>query len=226
MTTTVDPFSAGHNLRAMRILYSLAVATILAAPSPAQEQRPIVTPSISTYTLQPGDVLRVEVWGQEQFSGQFQIDENGKFHYPLLGDIDTRNLSVAQVRDSVRAGLETLFNAPFVTVTPLFRVAVLGEVRSPGLYTVDPTLTAIDVVAMAGGANQDGNTSRIRLLRLAEQEEMSVEDAMRGRTLAEIGIRSGDQVFVPRKAITTTEWFLIVQIAQLALSLAIFINTM
>ncbi len=208
---------------------SLAVTLLLAAfaiPSSAQEQRPLVTPSVSTYTLRPGDILRIEVWGRDEFSGQFQIDENGRFLYPVLGDFDTRGLSVAQVRDSIRAGLETLFNAPFLTVTPLFRVAVLGEVRSPGLYTVDPTLTAIDVVALAGGANQDGNTNKIRLLRSDGETRLNVEQAMRGLTLAEIGIRSGDQVFVPRKPITMAEWYLIVSLAHIALSVAIFINTM
>lgn len=204
------------------LLLLLAAVTV---PSLAQEQRPLVTPNVSAYTLRPGDILRIEVWGREEFSGQFLIDENGRFHYPVLGEFDIQGLTVAQVRDSVRAGLETLFNAPFLTVTPLYRVAVLGEVRSPGLYTVDPTLTAIDVVALAGGASQDGNTSKIRLLRAGGEAELNIEQAMRGLTLAEIGIRSGDQVFVPRKAITMAEWYLIVALANVALSVAILINT-
>jgi polysaccharide export outer membrane protein len=209
----------------MRFLAAVLLIAAFAASSAAPQQDPIVTSSISDYTLRPGDVLRIEVWGREEFSGQFQIDENGRFRYPVLGDFDTGELTVAQVRDSIQAGLETLFNAPFVTVSPRFRVAVLGEVRAPGLYTVDPTLTAIDVVALAGGAGPDGNANKIRLVRGGEAAEMGVEEAMRGLTLAEIGIRSGDQVYVPRKSITTQEWFLIVQVAQIALSVAILINT-
>lgn len=209
----------------MRSLTAVLMLTALAAPSTAQQQGPIVTSGVSEYTLRPGDVLRIEVWGRDEFSGQFQIDESGSFLYPVLGSFDTTDLTVAQVRDSIRSGLERLFNAPFVRVTPLFRVAVLGEVRSPGLYTVDPTLTAIDVVALAGGAGPDGNTNKIRLLRGGTASEMGVEQAMRGQTLAEIGIRSGDQVYVPRKSLTTQDWYIIIQLAQLALSVAILINT-
>jgi polysaccharide export outer membrane protein len=209
----------------MRSLAVVLLLAAIAAPSQGQEQRPIVTSSVSEYTLRPGDVLRIEVWGREEFSGQYQIDQNGRFRYPVLGNFDTSELSVAQVRDSLRVGLETLFNAPFVTVSPLFRVAVLGEVRAPGLYTVDPTLTAIDVVALAGGAGPDGNSGKIRLVRGGESSVMGVEEAMRGMTLAEIGIRSGDQVYVPRKGITTQEWFILIQLAQIAISVAILVNT-
>ena len=82
------------------------------------------------------------------------------------------------------------------------------------------------MVALAGGASQDGNTNKIRLLRAGGETRLNVEEAMRGLTLAEIGIRSGDQVFVPRRAITMAEWYLIVSLAHIALSVAIFINTM
>ena len=134
----------------MRTQISVAlIAAIVAGSAFAQEPTSLVTTSVSDYSLRPGDVLVINVWGQEAFSGQFQIDENERFLYPVLGEISTSDLNIAQVRDTLIAGLETLFNNPFVTVSPRFRVSVLGHVSLPGLYTIDPTLTAIDVVAMA-----------------------------------------------------------------------------
>ena len=224
----VDQWAVGYNLWAMRTLNGLVFATVLLAGGAyAQEQRPIITTGISSYTLRPGDVLRINVWGQEDFSGQFQIDEEGRILYPVLGEIDTRNLTIGQLRDTVRAGLETLFTSPFLTITPLFRISVLGYVTSPGLYTVDPTLTPIDVVALAGGPSRGGNLNDIRVLRSGGTASLSFEqESIRGRTLQEVGVRSGDQVFVPRSTFTREDAVLLLQIAQVALTIAIFVNTM
>lgn len=211
-------------MRTLRIVVFLAA--ILAGSAFAQEPTGLITTSVSSYTLRPGDVLQINVWGQDAFSGQFQVDEEEKFLYPVLGEMSTRNLSVSQVRDSLIAGLETLFNNPFVTVSPRFRVSVLGHVMRPGLYTIDPTLTAIDVVAMAGGPSVNGNLNDIRLRRIEATESIDYEAAeTRGRTLQEIGVRSGDQVYVPRGKFTRQDLGLLLQIAQLALTLALLINT-
>jgi polysaccharide export outer membrane protein len=171
-------------------------------------------------------VIVINVWGQEAFSGNFQIDEDGRILYPILGEIDTRNVTVAELRDTIRTGLETLFNNPFLTVTPQFRISVLGHVLTPGLYTIDPTLTAIDVVAMAGGPSRNGDLNDIRIRRRGETSSVAYGDeGMRGRTLHEVGVRSGDQIYVQRRWFTRDDLMLVLQIAQVALTIAIFIST-
>ncbi len=205
---------------------ALLFALIAAGTAFAQEPETLVTTSVASYSLRPGDVLQIGVWGQEEFSGQFQIDENGHFLYPVLGEIDTRDLTVAQLRDTLRTGLETLFSSPFVTVTPRFRISVLGHVVSPGLYTIDPTLTAIDVVAMAGGPSPGGNLNDIRIMRRDGTASINYGDmTARGRTLREVGVRSGDQIFVPRRMFTRQDLSLLLQFAQLSLTLALFATT-
>ena len=211
----------------MRTLKSaVLIAVVFAGSAFAQEPATLVTTGVSSYTLQPGDVLRINVWGQESFSGQFQIDENWRILYPILGEIETRNLTVAQLRDTLRTGLERLFNNPFLTVTPQFRISVLGHVMAPGLYTIDPTLTAIDVVAMAGGPSRNGNLNDIRIRRRGETSSVAYGDeGMRGRTLHEVGVMSGDQIYVQRRWFTRDDLMLVLQIAQVALTVAIFIAT-
>jgi polysaccharide export outer membrane protein len=208
---------------------SLAVAGALlalcGASLPAQQRDPVISAAASSYTLRPGDIIRIGVWGHEDLSGQFQVNEDGKIQYPLIGEIDLRDLTVAQVRDTIRAGLERLFTTPFVTITPLFRIAVLGEIRNPGLYTVDPTLSVLDVVALAGGPTSNGNMERIRLLRSGAETRVSFEDAaVRGRTLQEVGVRSGDEIVVPRRSFTRSDWQVVLQLVQVALTVAVFVN--
>ena len=213
-------------MRTLPLLPLLPLLLTLAAPAAAQEPQGIVTGATAAYRLRPGDVLEIRVWGREEFSGRFQVDENWQIQYPVLGEIDLRDLTVAQVRDSLRSGLEEIFRTPFVTVTPLFRMAVLGEVRSAGLYTVDPTLSVIDVVALAGGPTSDGNMNKIRLLRSGEETRVNFEEeTVRGRTLAEIGVRSGDEIVVPRKWLTRDDLLVLLSLLQVGLSIAILINT-
>ncbi|MCZ6759089.1 MAG: polysaccharide export protein [Gemmatimonadetes bacterium] len=198
---------------------------ICAATAAAAQEEGLITTGSGGYTMRPGDVLRIEVWGRQELTGRFQVDELGNVNYPMLGAISTVGINVAELRDTLRTGLENLFADPFVTITPLFRLAVLGKVRDPGLYTVDPTLTVLDLVALAGGPSADGNMNGTRLLRGGEEIRVNLRrQSLRGQTLQEMGVRSGDQIIVPRKAITAGDLSLFVAVAQLGLSLAILLR--
>ena len=61
--------------RPMRSATVIAALAFSAAPLLAQQNPPaIVSAPAGNYTLRPGDILRVDVWGQQQFSGQFLVD--------------------------------------------------------------------------------------------------------------------------------------------------------
>ncbi len=215
------------------LLVIVALASGAAALA-AQEQGAIFTGGAASYVVNPGDVLRIEVFGRETLTGQFQVDELGNVNYPMLGAINTRGITVAELRDILRSGLENLFASPFVTITPLFRLAVLGDVRKPGLYTIDPTLTVLDVVALAGGPTSVGNLNKTRLIRAKMETTTDSLEAgsaaadalqtLRGRTLQEMGVRSGDRIIIPRKKFTLGDIALYASIAQLGVSIIILLR--
>ncbi len=202
------------------------VGALLLMPAALSGQQagstPVTTGASGSYTLRTGDVLKVAVWGHEEFSGEFAVDETGHLQYPVIGDIEVKDLTVWQLRDRMKQGLEQIFKNPFVTVAPLFRMAVLGEVRNPGLYTVDPTLSVLDVVALAGGPTPAGNMNKIHLLRAGEEAQLSFA---RGRSLQDMGVRSGDQVIVGRKAFAREDVSFFLGVVQVLLSVAILITT-
>jgi polysaccharide export outer membrane protein len=206
----------------------LAAATVAGAdaqnPPPAQNPassaaRPVLpADSASPLAIRPGDVVRILVWAHPELSGEFPIDENYDLLFPLIGAINVRTISVAQLRERLNTDLSQLFQRPFISVTPLFRVAVLGEVLKPGLYPVDPTLTVFDLLALAGGPTRQANSNRMQLIRGGENIRVSVDPAAVARsTLRELGVRSGDQIVVPRSAFTRDDWSLVIQIASLVL---------
>lgn len=210
----------------MRYSTAVLVLCLSSASLSAQQPTGIVSSGQQSYTLRPGDIVDILVWGQPDFSGQFQVDETGRIRYPVLGEVDTRDRTVADVREAIRTGLEEIFNNPFVTITPRFRIAVIGEVRAPGLLTVDPTLSVLDVVALAGGYTTNGKIDDIRLFRGGQELNLGLRtEEMGGVTLQAVGIRSGDQIVVPRKARTLEYLTLILLVSQIALSIAILANT-
>ncbi len=213
------------------LLLAAAIAAVMPTPvasqQPSSQSREIISLSGLSYTLQPGDILRVEVWGRPEYSGLFQVNEEGQIYYPALGIFDAKTVTVGELRDSLLVGLEELFTRPFVSVTPLFRVSVLGRVMRPGLYNVDPTLTIMDVIALAGGPTNVGNMGKIKIFRDGQFTQLSYEtEALLGSTLKEIGIRSGDDIIVPRKLFARDDATMLLQLVSIGLSIAIFINTL
>ncbi len=84
----------------------------------------------------------------------------------------------------------------------------------------------LDIVALAGGATNVGNLGKIRLLRPGSEVQLSFEqESVRGRPLTEIGVRSGDQIMVPRRFFTREDFGIVLALAQIALSVAILITT-
>lgn len=177
---------------------------LAAAPAAAQTAGPAdptaagrMTPE--TVTLRPGDVVRVTIWREDELSGEFFVDEIGRVTFPLLGEVDVSGIPVRELRRQLTERYRQELRNPSIVITPLRRINVLGEVRRPGLYTLDPTLSLAEVVALAGGATETGDINRIRLIRGGQVVRDRVSAA---ESLETMDLRSGDQVFVERRG-----WF-------------------
>jgi len=146
--------------------------------------------------LSPGDIVRVAIWREPDLSGDFVIDEVGIVTLPMLGKVSIRDVPLSQLRDKLIASYAVQLRNPSVTITPLRRVYVLGEVNRPGLYPTDPTLSLAGVLALAGGATSSGDIRRIRVVRNGAVVQSRVDA---GATLNMVNVRSEDQIFVERR---------------------------
>jgi polysaccharide export outer membrane protein len=205
-------------------LAALATAVAVAACGGSRPAPVPLTPvgltgdSAFVLPLRPGDVIRVTVFQHGDVSGDFPIDENWKLVLPMIGEIDVRNMTVPDLRARIRSEMSQLYSRSFITVVPLFRVAVLGEVTRPNLYSVDPTMTIYDVLALAGGTTRDAKMAEMRLIRTGQQVPAPVDAAaLAAATLRELGVRSGDQLIVPRRFWTYEMWIIGLQLVNTAL---------
>ena len=148
--------------------------------------------------LVPGDAIRVTFSREPELNGQFVIDETGTVFLPLIGDMVVTTGTAREIKSALEGEYEARTRNQSVQVVYLRRIRVLGEVRSPGIYHADPTMTLDDIVALAGGAQPDGNLTKVSLLRDGEEVASDI-DLRQG---AAVALHSGDQIFVPK-----TSWF-------------------
>jgi polysaccharide biosynthesis/export protein len=155
------------------------------------------TPGDSLPVLRPGDVVRLRIWREPDLSGDFTINEQGDVVLPKIGLVRLSDGSPEAVKaDLVRRYGQYLRN-PSIDVMVLRRVNVMGAVRNPGLYNVEPTMRVADALAMAGGVDQDGKPEDIRLIRDGQPMQVKMSE----RTmLTDTPLRSGDQLFVPERS--------------------------
>lgn len=181
----------------MRHLLKALLLAVVFLPEVARGQA--ARPKPETFTLGPGDVVRVRIWREPTLDGDFQVDEQSRLTLPLLGTRSVVGLPWVDLRDSLLTAYRRELKAPSVTLTPLRRVYVLGEVARPGLYLADPTLSLAGVVGMAGGASPIGDLRRLRVVR---DGQTIIDRAAIDGQLIQTDIRSEDQVFVDRR-----NWF-------------------
>ena len=174
-----------------------ASPVVLSSPVQAQNDGGQRASSDSASTLRPGDAIRLRIWREPDLSGEFPVDESGVVVFPKLGPHRVTD----QAPDSLKAWVTRSYAAylknPSIEVQVLRRIQVLGAVKNPGLYPVDPTLTVADALALAGGVAPDGEPKKIQLRRDGKSLTRGLKQQ---EVIGSTAIRSGDQLFVPQRS--------------------------
>jgi polysaccharide export outer membrane protein len=144
-----------------------------------------------------GDVIRLKIWQEPDLSGDFPVDENGIVVLPRLGRVKVTSETPESLEARLIAEYRKYLTHESIDVTVLRRIQILGAVRSPGVYPLDPTMTIADAVAAAGGATTEGRSRQVELVRSGERVPVELYAEQR---LADSPIRSGDQLYVPERS--------------------------
>jgi protein involved in polysaccharide export with SLBB domain len=58
------------------------------------------------YTIRPGDVLKITVWGQDDLSKEYPVDDDGFVPFPLLGRVKASGLTTKKLASNLTEALE------------------------------------------------------------------------------------------------------------------------
>lgn len=149
--------------------------------------------------FRPGDKVKVMVWRQEDISGEYQLGSDGCLRMPLISRVAAEGLTADALTDTLVERYSTYIKNPMIIVTPMFRVTILGAVKMPGSYWVSGSENVTDLIAMAGGLAEKAVMERTKITRGEKVIVVNAAQFIRtGKSLQDIGIRSGDIVVVPR----------------------------
>ncbi len=81
----------------------------------------------------------------------------------------------------------------------MIKINILGEVRTPGYYYVTDVEKMTGILALAGGVTGSAATGEIIIIRNDKETEYDMTDLIeKGNTASDIGLQSGDRLFIPR----------------------------
>lgn len=127
-------------------------------------------PAPSTeYRLAKNDKLLIAVWGDEELTTDTIVGPDGKISFPLIGTIQAAGLTVDQLDNEITEKLKKYIRQPEVSVIIKEfagkRVAILGEIVSPGIYKLDRQDRVLELIALAGGFTSDAVLRRVIIIR-------------------------------------------------------------
>jgi polysaccharide export outer membrane protein len=120
------------------------------------------------YRLGPGDKVRVTVFGDDQLSGEFQLDANGAIDMPLIGRVDAQGSTTNELSAAVTQKLsKDYLKDPKVSVevTEYRPFYILGEVKNPGSYPFVNGMRVMNAVALAGGFTYRAREGHMKINR-------------------------------------------------------------
>src|SRR6516164_4477923 len=101
------------------------------------EQQAAVAAASSPAKLQPGDKIRIVVFGEGDLNGEYQVDQAGQISLPLAGTIKVQSMTQAELEQELAQKFHSQYlKSPKVTVTitTLRPYYMMGEVKNPGQF--------------------------------------------------------------------------------------------
>lgn len=127
----------------------------------------IATPQ--NYILGPGDAVYIDIYGASQKTIESTVSPDGEVTIEGFGPVQVSGLTVAQANARLRSTLGARYSSSKIKLTVgqtrSIMINVMGEVKSPGTYTLPAFATVFHALYMAGGTNDIGTMRNIKVYR-------------------------------------------------------------
>lgn len=165
-----------------------------------EPQMNIATPQ--NYVLGPGDQLIIDIYGASQETHTLTVSPDGDVTIPDFGPVHVSGLTVEAAHRRIRSKVGTYFESSDIKVsvgqTRTILVNVMGEVKTPGTYTLSAFSTVFHALYRAGGINDLGTLRNIKVFRQGRQ--ISVVDIyefiLNGRLAGNVRLQDNDVIQV------------------------------
>jgi len=167
------------------------------------------------YRIQPGDSLALDFYMNSEFNDTTTVDPNGKIVLRMVGPIQAAGLTPSQLAQSIdKAYINELRNPGAVVHLknmPGRQIYVQGEVAKPGAFPLQPGMTAVQALALAGGVTVDSAPEKTVLIRhdacgQSQGSKVDLASALKNPGSGEdVALMARDTVVVPPSTITNVD---------------------
>ena len=127
----------------------------------------IATPD--NYVLGAGDAVFIDIYGASQKTVEATVSPDGFVVVEGYGPIQVAGLTVTQANSRIRSQLGSRYSSSKIRLsvgqTRTITVNVMGEVKTPGTYTLAAFASVFHALYMAGGPNDIGTLRNIKVYR-------------------------------------------------------------
>ncbi|MEP7242837.1 MAG: polysaccharide biosynthesis/export family protein [Gammaproteobacteria bacterium] len=193
--------------QARRVAWAGACVLLCFAGLQTQAFAQAAAPAAGDYTVNAGDQLDISVWKELDLTKSVVVRPDGKFSFPLAGEVNAAGRTIVQIQNDLTAKLKTYIPEPVVTasikVLDGYRVYVIGQVARAGPITMNPRMNVLQALSVAGGMTPFAALNDIIILRGAGGNNQRLlpfhySDVSKGKNLTQnVQLEAGDVVIVP-----------------------------
>lgn len=176
--------------------------------------------------IMPGDLLTIRVSASEQEAAQpfnlvksvastdrisgnvqletYMVSNEGEIDFPVIGKMEVKGLTTFELSDKLKERIREYVKDAIVNVRILnFKISVLGEVKSPGTFTIeDDHLSLAQALGMAGDLTIYGKRENILVMREVDGKKVTAHlDLTDGNVVSSpfYSLRQNDVIYVEPK---------------------------
>ncbi|MBI5744897.1 MAG: polysaccharide biosynthesis/export family protein [Elusimicrobia bacterium] len=172
------------------------------------------------YFIEAGDIINVNVSPADEFSKEVTVQPDGTIEIPLLGSLKASGLKADDLAKQLTAKFSKYVANPSITINvrkfASNKVAVIGQITSPGYYEYREGMRLLDLVAQASGPQDYARSAKVRIYRRTPgpdgkfTEQVIKADlgaVLDGKMDKNIQLLNGDIVYIPKKPFyKTAKW--------------------
>jgi polysaccharide export outer membrane protein len=184
----------------------VTTSILLLALSLLTTGRAVSAETLAGYQIQPGDVLGISVWREEELTKGVLVRPDGAISFPLVGDLVVYGKTPEQVGKELAIKLKPYIPDPVLTVSVNEisgnQIFVIGKVARPGQFPATRYMDVMQALSVAGGTTTYAELNKIKILRrengALKAMTFKYGEVEKGKNLDQnVILKAGDVVVVP-----------------------------
>jgi polysaccharide export outer membrane protein len=156
-----------------------------------------------SYLIGPEDILKIEVFRDQDLSRLVNVRPDGKITLALVGDLQAAGLTPERLTAQLKEALSQFMNNPEVTISVMAvnskSFTVTGRVNRGGKFPLVTPIRVFDALGLAGGFQDFANQKKITIVRGTDRLTFNYKDFVKGKKEAlgqNILLQNGDTILV------------------------------